>query len=179
MPGTRSVEEISSNPASMKVALVAKTAPVIIKVKNVSSRGDVGGNIGSDRIETGTFPVMAVATGKSTAPETAKAEKEENKDAKEPIEAGGKEIRIVAVGSSAFATNQSVNGRENRDLFLNAISYLLQDEDFISIRPKDATKSTLNITSGSSQLLLLGISWIYPFIFLAGGILFWIRRRQA
>lgn len=179
MPGTRSVEEITSNPSSMKVSLVAKTAPVIIKVKNVSSRNDVGGNIKSDRIETGTFPVMAVATGKSTAPEMAKAEKEENKDAKEPMQAGGKEIRIVAVGSAAFATNQSVNGRENRDLFLNAISYLLQDEDFISIRPKDVTKSTLNITSGSSQLLLLGLSWIYPFIFLAGGILFWIRRRQA
>lgn len=179
MPGTRSVEEVGNNAASMKVSLVAKTAPVIIKVKNVANRSDVGGNIGSDRIESGTFPVMAVATGKSTAPETAKAEKEDNKDAQEPIQSGGKEIRIVAVGSAAFATNQSVNGRENRDLFLNAISYLLQDEDFISIRPKDVTKSTLNITSGSSQLLLLGISWIYPFIFLAGGILFWIRRRSA
>lgn len=182
MPGSRSVSEVTGNPAGMKVSLVAKTAPVIIRVKNVNGRGDVGGNIGSDRIETGTFPVMAVATGRTSAPETAKADgldPKDNKDAKEPMEAGGKEIRVVAVGSSQFATNQSVNGQENRDLFLNAISYLIQDEDFISIRPKDVTKSALNITSGFSQLLLLGLSWIYPFVFLAGGLLFWMRRRQA
>ncbi len=179
MPGTRSVTEVANNAASMKVSLVAKTAPVIIKVKNVNGRGDVGGNIGADRIETGTFPVMAVATGKSTAPETANAEKPDNKDAKEPMASGGKEIRLVVVGSSQFATNQSVSGQENRDLFLNAVSYLLQDEDFLSIRPKDVAKSALNITSGFSQLVLLGLSWIYPFIFLAGGLFIWMRRRQA
>ena len=179
MPGSRSVKEVANNAAGMKVSLVAKTAPVIIKVKNVNGRGDVGGNISNDRIETGTFPVMAVSTGKSVAPEMANAEKPDNKDAKEPLPSGGKEIRLVVVGSSQFATNQSVNGQENRDLFLNAISYLLQDDDFISIRPKDAGKSTLNITSGFSQLLLLGLAWIYPFLFLAGGLFVWMRRRQA
>lgn len=184
MPGTRSVEEVAANSANMKVDLVAKSAPVIIKVKNVASRADVGGRIDNNRIESGTFPVMAVATGKAPAPETAKAEKTDNSAAQSNaetgmVEAGGKEIRIVAVGSAKFATNQAVNGQENRDLFLNSISYLLQDEDFISIRPKDLTKSQLDITSGGSQLMLLGLSWIYPFVFLAGGILFWMRRRRA
>ena len=38
MPGSRSVKEVANNAAGMKVSLVAKTAPVIIKVKNVNGR---------------------------------------------------------------------------------------------------------------------------------------------
>lgn len=184
LPSSRSVEEVANNAAGMKVSMVAKTAPIIIRVKNVNSRADVGsGKIGPDRIESGTFPVMAIATGKPTAPVTAKADANKTPATDMPApsdsQPGNKETRLVVVGSSQFATNQGVAGQENRDLFLNAINFLLQDEDFISIRPKDPTASTLNLTTEMSRLNLLLLTWIYPFMFLGAGVGFWMWRRAT
>ncbi|MEY4630012.1 MAG: ABC-type transport system involved in gliding motility [Pseudomonadota bacterium] len=184
LPSSRSVEEVPNNAAGMKVSMVAKTAPIIIRVKNVNSRADVGaGKIGNERIESGTFPVMAVATGKPTPPQTAKADDSNGPATDTPAvaegQAGKQETRIVVVGSAQFATNQAVSGQENRDFFLNAITFLLQDEDFISIRPKDPTASTLNLTTEMSRLNLLLLTWIYPLVFLGAGVGFWMWRRAA
>jgi ABC-type uncharacterized transport system involved in gliding motility auxiliary subunit len=183
MSTTRSVEEVSNNAAGMKVSLVAKTAQIMLKVKNVSTQSDVGnGTISKDRVEQGGFPVIAVATGKPVAPETAKADgKSPATDAATGSEGqpGTKETRVVVAGSSLFATNQGMSEPESRDLMLNTIGFLLADEDFISIRPKDPTQSTLQFGSGASALTLLSLTWIYPFLFLGAGILFWIRRRSA
>ena len=52
-------------------------------------------------------------------------------------------------------SNLGVQRGENVDMFLNMVNYLLQDEDFISIRPKDLTDSQLDVSTASSQLLLL------------------------
>ncbi len=172
MPNSRSLTEVTDNPNKMKISMVAKTANIIVKVKNVKSPKDLQGGIGKDRIESGTpFPVIAVANGK-----LAKAPAEKPA---EGSESSGKETRMVVTGSSSFATNQGAAAGENRDMVVNIINYLLQDDDFISIRAKDPTKTTLNMAQGSASLNLGLISFIYPFMFLVAGIIYWVRRRQA
>jgi ABC-type uncharacterized transport system involved in gliding motility auxiliary subunit len=154
---TRTISEHIDNPSKFKVSMIGKTSgETTVKVKGVRSEGDLRG-ISPDRIEQGSFAVMATASGKS----------------------GEKDVRIAAVGSARFMTNQGAQSAENRDLLINTVSWLTQDEAFISIRPKDATKSTLALTSGGATLNLLFISYIYPFLFLGFGTFYWLRRKQA
>jgi ABC-type uncharacterized transport system involved in gliding motility auxiliary subunit len=85
----------------------------------------------------------------------------------------------VAYGSAQIANNRGAQSPENRDLISNTVSWLTQDDDFIAIRPRDVTKSTLTITSSQSMINLLFISYLYPFLFLGFGTYYWLRRRQA
>jgi ABC-type uncharacterized transport system involved in gliding motility auxiliary subunit len=157
LQNTRTLAEVTDNSSKFKVSLIGKTAgETTVRVKNVNSASDLKG-ITKERIEQGSFAVMGTATGKI----------------------GEKESRIAAFGSVQFMTNQGTQTAENKDLFTNAVSWLTQDEDFISIRPKDTTKSSLNFTSSTSTLTLLFICFLYPFTFLASGTFYWLRRRQA
>lgn len=180
---TRSLDQVDDNANKLKVTLAGKTSDVIVRVKDVKEPKDLEG-LTEERWEVGSFPVVAVASGKTSGPATASNDKGEKGEIKADSAATGskqeaKETRLVAVGSVDFATNQGAQEPANRDLLMNAISYLLQDDDFISIRPKDPTKSTLDLTTGGSQLSLLALTFIYPFLFLGTGIIAWLQRRRA
>jgi ABC-type uncharacterized transport system involved in gliding motility auxiliary subunit len=155
---TRSVSDVTENEKSFKVSIVGKVKPEGgIKVKDVKNQNDLK-NIDAGRIERGTFGVIATSMGK----------------------AGEKEVRLVVVGSSQFANNQGAQtSSENRDLFQNIVNYLAQDDDFITIRPKDPTKSTLDVSTKAAGFNLAFISFLYPFLFLFGGVAYWFQRRRA
>ena len=77
-------------------------------------------------------------------------------------------MRMIVTGSSHFARNQGVQAAvEHRDMFVNMTNFLLKDEDFISLRPKDVQKSSIALTTSMSQLILVLICFCYPFIFMA------------
>ena len=183
---TRSISEVPDNVNGMKVTLVAKTAEGIIKVKDVQSREDLaGGKVKKERLESGSFAVIAVSSGKIPSPTLASAsidgaEKDTATDTSKSDEGSqtGKEVRIVLVGSAEFASNQGAQSGEHRDMFLNITNYLLQDEDFIAIRPRDLAKSTMSLKTPGSQSMLWTISVIYPLVFLFGGLSYWFRRRR-
>lgn len=154
---TRSISEVTENTAKFKISLIGKTAADAgIKVKNVNTQADLKA-ITPDRIEQGSFAAIASSTGK----------------------VGEKEVRVLATGSVEFANNQGAQAAEHRDIFINMVTYLTQDDDFIAIHPKDPTKSTLALTSAGAVLNLKFISFVYPFIFLGLGVIFWMRRRAA
>ena len=179
----RSIVNVDENVNKLKVTLAGKTSEMMVRVKSVKEPQDLD-DLTDDKVEVGSFPVLAVANGRANAPATAsndKAEKvESNVDAAAiSTSSEPKETRVVAIGSAEVATNQGAQEPTNRDLLINAISYLLQDDDFISIRPKDPTKSTLDLTSQGSQFALLALTFIYPFFFLGMGVFAWLQRRRA
>ena len=49
------------------------------------------------------------------------------------------ETRVVVFGDSDFAANSGLGRQGNRDLFLNTVGWLSQQENLISIRPKSPT----------------------------------------
>jgi ABC-type uncharacterized transport system involved in gliding motility auxiliary subunit len=183
LKNTRTLSAIEDNPNQLKITLAAKSADSMVRVKDVRSPADLEGGLTKDRLDMGGFPVMAVGAGKTQAPATASSGKAEpNKaDVSAPAEAAqGKETRLVAIGSVEFAVNGgTAQTAEHRDMFMNMTSYLLQDEDFISIRPKDPTKSSITLTSSTSQLLLLVLAFIYPLVFFGSGLYVWLKRRKA
>jgi gliding motility-associatede transport system auxiliary component len=90
---------------------------------------------------------------------------------------GDKDSRIVVIGDSDFASNQWASLQHNGDLFFNTIDWLAQDEDLISIRPKEATDRHLTLTESQ----VAGLRWVdlifVPGLVIFSGIFIWWKRR--
>ncbi|MBT4138597.1 MAG: GldG family protein [Candidatus Latescibacteria bacterium] len=85
--------------------------------------------------------------------------------------------RIVVFGDSDFSTNQFVDVAGNGDLLMNAVSWLLNERDRITIRPKAAQFRPLELSPGD-EFWIRWVSWlVLPFVpFLAGVVVWWRRR---
>ena len=59
--------------------------------------------------------------------------------------------RVVVIGDSDFAANYAINIQGNRDLFMNIVGWLTQQENLIAIRPKEAGDSRLTLTADQSR----------------------------
>ncbi|HEY7172734.1 MAG TPA: DUF4350 domain-containing protein [Vicinamibacterales bacterium] len=101
------------------------------------------------------------------------------KDAAKPADAAPKpETRVVVFGDSDFASNAGSGIPGNRDLFLNTLGWLSQQENLISIRPKEADDRRLNPMPAATQALIMYGSWLgVPLVIFGVGILSWWRRR--
>jgi ABC-type uncharacterized transport system involved in gliding motility auxiliary subunit len=85
--------------------------------------------------------------------------------------------RLVVIGNSAFATNQWSGLQRNGDLFLNTVSWLAQDENLISVRPKNPTNRRVILTETQQRELFLVSLILLPGIVIISGAFIWIRRR--
>jgi ABC-type uncharacterized transport system involved in gliding motility auxiliary subunit len=180
-PNTRSIEIVNENKLQLRPVGLAKSSQIIVKVSGVKTQADLK-ELTEDRIVDGSFDVFGAASGKVGGDKV--ATNEANKDAQADVKAdsqgsAAKELRVFVGGSAQLASNLGAQRQENVDLFLNAINYLTQDEDFISIRAKDGDRSSLDLTSASSQFLLLFLAYVYPTSFLGAGVFYWMRRRRA
>jgi ABC-type uncharacterized transport system involved in gliding motility auxiliary subunit len=85
--------------------------------------------------------------------------------------------RLVAFGDSDFATNQFFKFQGNGDLFLNALNWLLEEEDLIAIRPKDPGFNPIYLTKQQGDLISYLTMAVIPGLVFAAGIAVWWRRR--
>ena len=87
------------------------------------------------------------------------------------------EARVVVFGDSDFPTNGVLGIEGNRDLFMNAVGWLAQQENLISIRPKEAADRRLTLTATQQN----NITWlsllIIPAAVFGTGVFSWWRRR--
>ncbi|MEP7309281.1 MAG: Gldg family protein [Acidobacteriota bacterium] len=87
------------------------------------------------------------------------------------------ETRVVVYGDSDFVANAGLGIQGNRDLFLNTLGWLSQQENLISIRPKEADDRRLTLTATQQQnIMWLSLIIIPGFIF-GSGVYTWWRRR--
>lgn len=85
--------------------------------------------------------------------------------------------RIVVYGTSNIVSNQFLNIQGNRDFFLNTVSWLAEEEDQISIRPKDTKQSPVFLTARQAQAVFLLPVVVLPGLVIVGGIVAVVRRR--
>jgi ABC-type uncharacterized transport system involved in gliding motility auxiliary subunit len=103
-----------------------------------------------------------------------------------PAPAGGKtpaadqpkpETRVAVIGDSDFASNNYLGIQGNRDMFMNTVNWLAQQENLISIRPHDPDDRRLTMSSRALFNITI-LSWIViPAAIFGLGILTWARRR--
>jgi ABC-type uncharacterized transport system involved in gliding motility auxiliary subunit len=87
------------------------------------------------------------------------------------------ETRVVVFGDSDFAANAYLGFAGNRDLFMNTMGWLSQQENLISIRPKQADDRRLTLTAAQqNNILWLSLVIIPGFVF-GTGVYSWWRRR--
>ncbi len=89
----------------------------------------------------------------------------------------GKKARLAVIGNSEFAANRWVGLQRNGDLFYNTVSWLAQDVNLISIRPKSPLNSRVNMTQSQQRVLMWFSLAVLPGLIVIGGILIWWRRR--
>ncbi|MEK9629226.1 MAG: Gldg family protein [Nitrospinota bacterium] len=120
----------------------------------------------------GPVPVAVVTT---KLLEKGKAEKETG----EPHEHKKNQPKasLVVIGDSDFANNRYTSFSGNGDFFLNAVSWLAEEENLISIRPKEKKNTPIHLTkSWGSAIFVLGLL-VFPGIVAGTGIRIWWRRR--
>ena len=118
-------------------------------------------------------PVSLAATVSAPAPD-APAPKDPAKDGEN---APKPETRVVAFGDSDFASNAALGVQGNRDLFLNAVNWLAQQENLISIRPRDPEDRRITLTADQERRIFYLTVLIVPGLVLLAGVQTWWRRR--
>jgi len=91
-----------------------------------------------------------------------------------------KEAEIVVVGDSDFATNTniSVSQMGNKDFLLNIISWLSDQGELISIRPRENLVGELTVTADQAALVWLIVIIILPSVWIIKGVVEWVKRRR-
>ncbi|MFW7378091.1 MAG: GldG family protein [Oligoflexus sp.] len=185
MPFSRSIDVVEGNKKGLRPTILARGSEMNVTYSEVSQPEDLR-ELRQDQVLPGDVGLLAYSVGQVGGSELAKknnsnnSSKETELDTKKGTDAkANKELRLVVSGSSHFASNYGAQRPENMDMFLNLTNYLLQDEDFISIRPRESSESRLDLATSSSQFNLLFFSFIYPFFFLGYGIVHWLKRRRS
>jgi ABC-type uncharacterized transport system involved in gliding motility auxiliary subunit len=91
--------------------------------------------------------------------------------------ASADKARLVVFGTSLIATNQFFNIQGNRDLLLNTVSWLAEEEDQISIRPKDTKRTPVMLSAQQGQLVFLLPVVVIPGLALVAGVVVFAKRR--
>ena len=65
------------------------------------------------------------------------------------------ETRVVAVGDSDFASNCAIGISGNRDLFVNSLNWLSQQENLIAVRPREPEDRRLTLTADQQNRIMM------------------------
>jgi ABC-type uncharacterized transport system involved in gliding motility auxiliary subunit len=100
------------------------------------------------------------------------------KDIKISPEAPAAKSRLVVVGTSNFPINSYFANAGNGNMFLNMVSWLAQDEDLISIRPKSPEDRRILMSQSQLAMVRLITVFLLPGVALVIGIAVFLNRRR-
>jgi ABC-type uncharacterized transport system involved in gliding motility auxiliary subunit len=168
-PLAQEVKTTDKMPERVSAQILAKTSPNSWLERGKDERegiargeGRLVYNEGVD--DKGPVPVAAVSTVTMRS---------EGGSAKEPQKA-----RIVVFGDSDFASNNYLNLSGNRDLFLNTVSWLAEEENLIAIRPKESGQFFAPVTANQERLIFALSMLVLPAAVIGSGVATYIWRRQ-
>ncbi|MBI3086495.1 MAG: GldG family protein [candidate division NC10 bacterium] len=174
-PLTRSVDTTEKTPEGVSLEKLAQTSPQSFRGK--LNQGQVRVDPRTDKKES--VPIAVIATVETTAPDKAKGEGKGGNEKKDGEPPRPVKARIVAFGSSSFAANNYVGAFGNRDLFMNTVSWLAEEESLISIRPREAKSAPIFLTAGQATVFRWVPVGLIPLAIAVVGSTVWIRRRRS
>ena len=175
-PLARSVTAIAGGTGGHTAQNLMATSPnswAESNIKELTTTGKVARELDKGDKAGPVSLAAAVSSPVNDAPSPAAAPADPAKAA----DAAKPETRIAVFGDSDFVTNGYLGIPGNRDLFLNTINWLAQQENLISIRPREAGSSTLSLTADAAQRIFWLSILIIPGLILTAGIQTWWRRR--
>ncbi len=145
-------------------------------IKELTTTGRVSRNLDKGD-KAGPVSLAAAASAPAAEAPAPPAADGSKPDASKPDEAPRPETRVAVFGDSDFASNGYLGIPGNRDLFLNTVNWLAQQENLISIRPRDPENRGVTLTAERAQLIFWLSILIIPGAILAMGVQTWWRRR--
>ena len=85
---------------------------------------------------------------------------------------------MVVFGTARLANNQNLGQVYNRDLFLNSVAWLANQDDLVSIRSKTIRASRIRFTEGEATTIFYLSVLVFPEIVLLIGLAVWWRRSR-
>lgn len=172
-PGARSVESKTS-PSGYTTTELVRTSRQSWGESDIR-REPIAFDPDQDR--EGPLALGVLATKQVSEPARSADESAEDSSPADADSGGAKEARLVVFGDSDFASNAYLSTSVNSDLFLNAVSWLAEDTDLLSIRPKDPTSRSITLTGAESRLIFWATVVFFPLATLVFGTAVWYRRR--
>ncbi len=147
--------DLLSTPTLVKTEPIIKTPEASVALKNLTSETYEG--------QPRSFIIGAEVSGQ--------------------IDSQSKPFKAVVFADGNFIANTTLGQNANRDISLNTIAYLTEETDLISIAPKTVGLTTMKMNpvefSQLFKFMVMGLFLPGPFIFLAIGIILWMKRRHA
>ena len=159
-PFMRPLEISAGAPPSMNIHWLAQSTPkswAVMDLKDLA-KGEVQFKEGQDRL--GPLNAALVVDGKK-------------KDS-----TATRNTRIVTFGSSQFATNHFARFAGNLDLFVNSVSWLMEDESLISIHDKEEGPGKVELSQKAGTFIFLLTVLAMPLIIASTGVGIWFFRRK-
>lgn len=89
-----------------------------------------------------------------------------------------RETRLVVFSSALFPANVFARFGTNIDFFMNAASWVLEDESFISIRSKEAVQGKVELSQNVMTFIFWVVVIFLPLSIAVFGIVVWMRRKR-
>ncbi|MBN1844002.1 MAG: GldG family protein [Deltaproteobacteria bacterium] len=181
-----SVSVAKDVPSYVQNTELAKTGPSSWAETDLAMLREGMATFDKDKDTMGPIPVAVVSTIKEKIEEaekdqTKKADGDKPEESKESDdrEAGPRPARIVVFGDSDFAGNAYLNLSGNRDFFMNALSWLAEEEDLIAIRPREEVNQPVVLSHTQGRILFWTSVVLLPGAIPLFGIIVLRRRRSA
>ncbi len=152
-PQARSVQAVSDGESGFTAKELLKTTSSSWGETDYSQRKV---QFNSDKDLRGPVPLAAVAT---------------------KTLASNKKAEVLVMGDSDFASNAYIKNSGNYDLFLNIVNWMAEEEDMITIRPKEIDDSRVSLTQKDSKIILYVSVIALPLLVVLGGVMVYFRRR--
>ncbi|MBW1710680.1 MAG: GldG family protein [Deltaproteobacteria bacterium] len=178
-PLARSVSVIEEKDDGVTVASLAQTATNAWGETNFEELRQGKAGFNQDEDLPGPISVSVVGTVKGVREKEKAGDKDEGEgekkesDEKQAVPEG----RFIVFGDSDFVSNSYVNVQGNGDLFFSAISWLADEGDLVSIRPKETKSDPLILSPLQGRIVFWLPVVVLPLIILITGVLVIIRRR--
>lgn len=164
IPFVRTVEKVDASDLQLNTRIVANTADTMLRVMDIEVKEDLN-DVTEDQTEMGSFGVLGVSFGKISG------QNEDNSGKRS-------DSRVVILGSSYFMNNQGMQlSVANSDLLAGIVGFLTRDQNFVSVPSKKVISGSIKLVSETSQMILIFLSYLFPFVALSFGILIWVRRK--
>jgi len=168
--------KIEDSPDGFSATEIVKTNVNTLAVPDINTKEAKDGE------KTAHAIAILVEEQKNSPEKEATTEKKEEAIAedKDKIKNSNESQTMLAVfGDSDFLSNDFINSRGiNRDLAMNTLSYLVDENDLVSIRPKRLKATQLTLKS-SDQMIMVLFAIALPIILFISSFIIWIRRRSA
>lgn len=88
-----------------------------------------------------------------------------------------KKSQLLVIGDSDFAKNAYIRTSGNYDLALNMINWLAEEEDMITIRPKEVDDRRVTLTQKQSKTIMYVSVIGLPLLIIIAGTIIYFKRR--